>query len=147
MNNLIKWELSKFVVVISCLVGKINWRLAVTAWNNWMSDTNTLPLRPIWCLEARLVFCSTTSLLARLICDVATSMKPFNRWNVGPHGCQVTAAWLVCFPINNPDFAHLTAYCTPKSKCLDLKVRHDVFCFLIANLTNCFDVSDRLGVG
>mmetsp|Transcript_44486 Transcript_44486/g.70729 ORF Transcript_44486/g.70729 Transcript_44486/m.70729 type:complete len:199 (+) Transcript_44486:38-634(+) len=25
---------------------------------------------------------------------------------------HVTAAWLVCFPINHPDFAHLTAYCT-----------------------------------
>lgn len=25
---------------------------------------------------------------------------------------HVTAAWLVCFPIHHPDFAHLTAYCT-----------------------------------
>lgn len=129
MNNLINMGVEEFMVVISCLVGKINWRLEVfLREKNWMSDTNTLPLCPIWRLGSKvsiLLHHVMAGMFFMWLSNLDETVQPLECGTA----CQVTAAWLVCFPINNPDFAHLTAYCTPKSKCLDLKVRHDVFVF------------------
>ena len=145
MNNLIKngsWG------IYGCLVGKIieDWKFSCV--KNWMSDTNTLPLCPIWRLEARSVFCSTTSLLA---CFFFLWLSNLDE-TVQPLECGT--AWMPgdCCLVGllshqQPRLRTSNSLLYPEIKMLRFESLPRCFCFLIVNLTNCSDVLDWFGVG
>ena len=148
MNNLIKMGVEEFMLVISCLVGKINWRLEVfLREKNWMSDTNTLPLCPIWRLGSK---------VSILLHHVMAGM--FFMWlsnldeTVQPLECGT--AWMPgdCCLVGllshqQPRLRTSNSLLYPEIKMLRFESLPRCFCFLIVNLTKCSDVSDRLGVG